>query len=81
MNGFFIRDKDLNIKASVTGQRANKLIDGVCGHWDSIQFVGEEKQSCFIITEGGAFVNQSGWNGNDSTTIYLLEGDYLLPMK
>jgi len=80
-NGFIIRDKNLIIKAAVTGSRANTLIDGVVGHWDSIQFEGEEKQSCFIIEQAGAFVNTVGFSKKDTTTIYLVEGDYLLPMK
>ncbi len=81
-NGFIIRDKNLTIKAAVTGRRAAVLISGVVGHWDNIQFEGEEKQqSCFIIEQSGAFVNEACWYSNTRTTIYLVEGDYLLPMK
>jgi len=81
-NGIIIRDKNLIIKASLTGSRANKLLEGVKGDWDTITFEGEAKQPCFIISEAGVFVNQtSSWGCVESTSIYLIEGDYILLSK
>lgn len=79
MYGFIIRSKEGLMKAQFEDGHANNLISNVVGHWRDITYEGEAKQKVYEVDDDGVYCTGNMQSGKLS--IYIHEGDIIIPMK
>jgi len=73
MKSYSIRSAEGKLIATITGQRANNILQKASGFWREYKLEGEKATRCFELTENGTYAMSGG-----ELTIYLWEGTLVI---